>query len=148
MSVFGIARWMRLCLLAAMAAMAAMGGPSGVPTARAQPTGITHTLLFTRVLPEFANREVIVWETVYAAGARNPCHTHPAAITFHVLSGTGVWQESGKAPLTLHAGDSLFAPAGTTHAHWNPGPVERLVFLEFITAEKDKGRAIPRADAK
>jgi quercetin dioxygenase-like cupin family protein len=74
----------------------------------------------------------------------NPRHLHPAAITFHVLSGIGVWQEDGKAPVTLHAGDSLFVAAGTIHSHWNPSTAERLRFVEFIVAPKDQGRAIPQ----
>ena len=52
-------------------------------------------------------------------------------------------EQEGKPPVTLRAGDSLFVPAGTTHAHWNPSATERLRFLEFIVAEKDKGRAVP-----
>ena len=78
---------------------------------------ITHTLLFKSELPDTPSQEVIVWDTRYAPGALNPRHLHPAAITFHVLSGTGVWQEDGKAPITLHAGDSLFVAAGTIHSH-------------------------------
>ncbi len=74
----------------------------------------------------------------------NPRHFHPAAITFHILSGIGIWQEEGESPVILHAGDSLLVPAGTTHAHWNPSATEKLRFLEFIVSEKDKGRAIPR----
>lgn len=109
--------------------------------------GITHTPLLKSQLPN-ANgqevQEVIVWDTEYAPGAVNPRHLHPAAITFHVLSGTGVWQEDGKAPVTLHAGDSLFVPAGTIHSHWNPSATDRLRFLEFIVAEKGKGSAIPQ----
>ena len=74
----------------------------------------------------------------------NPRHLHPAAITFYVLSGAGVWQEEGKPPVTLKAGDSLFVPAGTIHSHWNSSTNQRLRFLEFIVAEKDKGRSIPQ----
>ncbi len=109
-----------------------------------QQTSLTHTPLLKTVLLDTANQEVTVWETAYAPGANNPRHMHPAAITFHVLSGTGVWQEDGKPPVTLHAGDSLFVPAGTTHSHWNPSATERLRFLEFMVAEKDKGRSILR----
>jgi quercetin dioxygenase-like cupin family protein len=47
-------------------------------------------------------------------------------------------------PVTLRAGDSLFVPAGTIHSHWNPSATEHLRFLEFIVAEKDKGRSIPQ----
>ena len=91
-----------------------------------------------------ANLEVAVYETEYAPGGINPRHLHPAAITFYVLSGAGVWQEEGKPPVTLRAGDSLFVPAGTIHSHWNPSTTDRLRFLEFIVAEKDKGRSIPQ----
>jgi quercetin dioxygenase-like cupin family protein len=109
-----------------------------------QKAGITHTPLLRSELPNSNGQEVTVWDTEYAPGAVNPRHLHPAAITFRVISGTGVWQEDGKPPVTLHAGDSLFAPPGTIHTHWNPSTTERLRFLEFIVAEKGKGGAIPQ----
>lgn len=108
--------------------------------------GITHTPLLKSVLPGTSNEEVIVWDTEYAPGAVNPRHLHPAAITFRILSGTGIWQEEGKPPITLHAGDSLFVPAGTIHSHWNPSTGNPLRFLEFIVAEKDKERSVPRPE--
>jgi quercetin dioxygenase-like cupin family protein len=129
--------------LIAIATVAALSISLGIP-ANAQKAGITHTALLKEVLPNTANQEVIVWETEYAPGAVNPRHMHPAAVTFHVLSGTGVWQEEGKSPVTLHAGDSLFVPAGTVHSHWNPSTTEPLRFLEFIVAEQGKARSIPR----
>jgi len=109
----------------------------------AEQHAITHTPLLRSQLRDVAE-EVIVWDTEYAPGAVNPRHFHPAAITFRVISGTGVWQEEGKAPVTLHAGDSLLAPASTVHSHWNPSSTEQLRFLEFIVAEEGKGRSIPR----
>ena len=110
--------------------------------------GITHTPLLKSFLPGTSNEEVIVWDTEYAPGAVNPRHLHPAAITFRILSGTGIWQEEGKPPITLHAGDSLFVPAGTIHSHWNPSTSDPLRFLEFIVAEKDKGRSVPRPEIR
>jgi quercetin dioxygenase-like cupin family protein len=104
---------------------------------------IPHAPLLKTVLPGTENLEVAVYETEYAPGRINPRHLHPAAITFYVVSGTGVWQEDGKPPVTLHAGESLFVPAGTIHSHWNPRTTEHLRFLEFIVAEKGKGRSIP-----
>jgi quercetin dioxygenase-like cupin family protein len=116
------------------------------PTAVGQEKrGVTpHAPLLKLVVPGTANQEVAVYETEYAPGGINPRHLHPAAITFHVLSGTGVWEEEGKPPVTLKAGESLFVPAGTIHSHWNPSPTDRLRFLEFMVSEKDKGRAIPK----
>jgi quercetin dioxygenase-like cupin family protein len=110
--------------------------------------GITHTPLLKSVLPGTEDEEVIVWDTEHAPGVVNPRHVHPAAITFRILSGTGIWQEEGKPPVTLHAGDSLFVPAGTIHSHWNPSTSDPLRFLEFIVAEKDKGRSVPRPETR
>src|SRR6266849_9519794 len=90
---------------------------------------IPHAPLLKMVVPDTANQEVAVYEAEYAPGGINPRHLHPAAITFHVLSGTGVWQEEGKQSITLKAGDSLFVPAGTIHSHWNPSTTDRLRFL-------------------
>jgi len=104
---------------------------------------IPHAPLLKTLVPRTENLEVAVYEAEYAPGGINPRHLHPAAITFHVVSGTGVWQEEGKPPVTLHAGESLFVPAGTIHSHWNPSTTDRLRFLEFIVAEEGKGRSIP-----
>jgi quercetin dioxygenase-like cupin family protein len=114
------------------------------PAPAQEKPGITHRALFRSVLPNIEDQEVIVWDTEYAPGAINPRHFHPAAITFHVVSGTGVWQEEGKPPVALHAGESLFVPAGTVHSHWNPSASERLRFLEFIVGPRDNLRSIPR----
>ncbi len=105
---------------------------------------IPHSPLLRTAVPNTANQEVAVYHVEYEPGGINPRHLHPAAVTFHILSGTGIWQEDGKPPVTLHAGDSLFVPTGTIHTHWNPSATERLRFLEFIVSEKDKGRSIPR----
>jgi quercetin dioxygenase-like cupin family protein len=104
---------------------------------------IPHAPVFDSVLPGTPNLEVAVNETEYAPGGINPRHLHPAAITFYVISGTGIWQEEGKSAVTLRAGDSLFVPAGTIHTHWNPSATENLRFLEFIVAENGKGHSIP-----
>jgi quercetin dioxygenase-like cupin family protein len=133
--------FLALVYIATFVALGTLHAPAVL--AQEQPP-ITHTLLLRSELPDTPGQEVIVWDTRYAPGATNPRHLHPAAITFHVVSGIGVWQEDGKAPVTLHAGDSLFAPAGTIHSHWNPSTTEPLRFIEFIVAAKGEGRAIPQ----
>jgi quercetin dioxygenase-like cupin family protein len=114
-----------------------------MPDAAHGKVGITHKSLLKRDIPGTSGQEVIVWDTEYAPRGINPRHFHPAAITFYVVSGTGIWQEDGKAPLTLKAGDSLLVPAGTTHAHWNPSYTESLRFLEFIAGPQEKVRPEP-----
>jgi quercetin dioxygenase-like cupin family protein len=103
---------------------------------------IPHAPLLKTAVPDTANQEVAVYHVEYEPGGVNPRHLHPAAVTFHIISGTGIWQEEGQPPVTLRAGDSLLVPAGTIHTHWNPSTTEKLRFLEFIVAEKDKGRSI------
>src|ERR1700744_2417544 len=141
-----VAHWRRVVArlpkLIVLATVAVLSVPAAAPIFAEEQLGITHVPLLKSALPGTPDQEVIVWDTVYAPGAINPRHLHPAAITFHVVSGTGVWQEDGKPPVTLRAGDSLFVPAGTIHSHWNPSKTESLRFIEFIVAEKDKGRSI------
>ena len=108
--------------------------------------GIDHKALLRTDVVDSNGQEVIVWDTEYGPRAINPRHYHPAAITFHILSGTGIWQEEGKQPVTLKPGDSLFVPAGTTHTHWNPSYSEKLRFLEFIVGPKDKSRPVPKSN--
>jgi quercetin dioxygenase-like cupin family protein len=108
----------------------------------AQKIGVSSSELFLAAVPGAGNTEVTVLEVTYLPGAMNPRHFHPAAVTFHVIAGTPVFQEDGKEPVTLKPGDSLLIPAGTTHSHWNPSKTEGVRWLEFIVAEKGKGRAI------
>jgi quercetin dioxygenase-like cupin family protein len=115
-----------------------------MPDATHGKVGITHKSLLKSDISGTSGQEVNVWDTEYAPRGINPRHYHPAAITFYVVSGTGIWQEEGKAPVTLKAGDSLFVPAGTTHAHWNPSYTENLRFLEFIAGGKGNVRPEPR----
>jgi quercetin dioxygenase-like cupin family protein len=126
-----------------IATMGLLGMLQAQPAAGQERRGvISHPPLLKMLVPGTADQEVAVYEVEYSPGGINPRHLHPAAITFHVLSGTGVWQEEGKPPVTVKAGESLFVPAGTIHAHWNPSTTDSLRFLEFIVAEKDKGRSI------
>ena len=107
-----------------------------------QRIGVTSAELFEKAVPSKPNMEVTVLEVRYQPGGVNPRHFHPAAVTFYILEGKPVFQEEGKEPVALKPGDTLLIPAGTTHAHWNPSSTEGVTWLEFIVAEKGKGRAI------
>ena len=121
----------RLSKLVSLVALAVLSVQPLAPSSAEEQTGITHTPLLKSTLPTTPDQEVIVWDTVYGPGAINPRHLHPAAITFHVVSGTGVWQEDGKPPVTLRAGDSLFVPAGTIHTHMRAWPMIAVAVVPF-----------------
>ena len=124
-------------LLATIICVPALHGQEGK-----EKTGVHSAELFASTVADAGSKEITVLDVRYAPGGVNPRHFHPAAVTFHVLAGTPVFQEDGKAPVMLKPGDSLLIPAGTTHAHWNPSTSEGARWLEFIVAEKGKGRAI------
>ena len=126
--------------ISAITAMTQLRGEDPKPPA--QRVGVTSSELFLGAVPRAGDTEVTVLDVTYLPGAINPRHFHPAAVTFHVISGTPVFQEEDRAPVTLKPGDSLLIPAGTTHSHWNPSQTEGVRWLEFIVAEKGKGRSI------
>lgn len=107
-----------------------------------QKSGVSVTDLIVRGLDGTANLQFTVKDVRYKPGGINRRHFHPAAVTFYIISGTPVFQEEGKEPITLKPGESLFVPAGTTHSHWNPSKTEDARWLEFTVAEKGKGKSI------
>lgn len=133
---------LRALLFSILLAAMVCGVPLRSPISAEHP-GVTHTLLFKGKVPG-ADEQIIVWDTQYAPRAVNPRHLHPAAVTFRVISGTGIWQEEGKPPVTLHAEETLLAPAGTVHTHWNPSTTEPLRFIELIVAKEGQDRSVPR----
>ena len=124
------------------AALAASVAHAQDPKDIPQKSGVTPTDLIVRGVDGTANLDFTVIDVKYEPGGVNRRHFHPAAVTFYVVSGTPVFQQEGKEPITLKPGESLLVPAGTTHSHWNPSKTEGVRWLEFIVAEKGKGRSI------
>ena len=93
-------------------------------------------LLLTSDIDGVYNKELRVFRTVYPPGATNTKHYHTSHVVFYILEGEGVWQEEGKAPVTLKVGDTLLVKPGTVHAHWNPSANVTLVFSEVVVADK------------
>ncbi len=126
----------------AYAALAAAIGLASVP-ASAQRIGITPEPLIIFDDATMPGREFRVLRTTYAPGGQNGKHYHPSHVVFYVLEGAGIWQEEGKAPVTLVAGGSLHVRPGTVHAHRNASITEKLVFLEFVIVEKGQRSTVP-----
>ena len=88
-------------------------------------------------------KEFRVLRTTYAPGGQNPKHYHPSHVVFYVLEGSGIWQEDGKTPVTLRAGDTLHVRPGMIHSHRNASNTEKLVFLEYVIVEKGQRSTVP-----
>jgi quercetin dioxygenase-like cupin family protein len=87
-------------------------------------------------------REVIQVRVDFAPGAVAPNHTHPGEEIIYVLEGSLEYQVEGKPPVTLHAGDVLFIPAGTIHAAKNVGTVNGAELATYVV-EKGKPLVVP-----
>lgn len=107
-----------------------------IPTAQAQPEGITRTDLQRHDLGS-GGREAIQVRVELAPGVAFPSHTHPGEEIIYVLTGALEYQIEGKPPVTLKAGDVLFVPAGTAHAAKNVGSDSASELATYIV-EKNK----------
>jgi|SRR5262245_47307540 len=111
--------------------------------ARADDRGISPEVLFESEIAGAPNKLMRALRTTYQPGAVNPKHYHTSYVVFYVLQGSGVWQEDGKAAVTLKPGDSLAVTPGTIHSHWNASTTEPLVFTEFVVVDKGQRSTVP-----
>jgi quercetin dioxygenase-like cupin family protein len=87
-------------------------------------------------------REVVQVRVDFAPGAVAPNHTHPGEEIIYVLEGSLEYQVEGKPPVTLHAGEVLFIPAGTIHAAKNVGNGNGAELATYVV-EKGKPLVVP-----
>jgi len=132
-------------LLANLATLSALAFCS---LAAAQPAAPERRGITAVPLQEFDDatmpgKDFRVQRTTYEPGGQNPRHYHPSHVVFYVLEGSGIWQEDGKPPQTLKAGDTLHVRPGMIHAHWNASQTEKLVFLEFVIVDKGQRSTVP-----
>jgi quercetin dioxygenase-like cupin family protein len=118
-------------------------GAQALAGAQGERTGITAVARHAFEDPALPGKEFRVLHTTYAPGGQNPRHYHTSHVVFHLLEGSGIWQEEGKAAVTLKAGDSLHVRPGTVHAHRNASKTEKLVFLEFVILDKGQRSTVP-----
>lgn len=68
----------------------------------------------------------------FTPGARTNWHTHPVGQTLFCMSGTGRYQESGKAVVELRPGDTVVIPPGAKHWH---GSAPGVLFCHLAMSE-------------
>jgi quercetin dioxygenase-like cupin family protein len=109
--------------------------------ARAQQPEIKRTDLQRHDL-SVPGREVVQVRVDFATGAVAARHMHPGEEIIYVLEGTLEYQVEGKQPVTLHAGEVLFIPAGTIHSAKNVGSGNAAELATYIV-EKGKPLVVP-----
>jgi quercetin dioxygenase-like cupin family protein len=76
-------------------------------------------------------------------GVLAPMHVHPGDEVAYVLQGTFEYRLGDAAPVTLHAGQSLFIPAGTPHSAKNTGDGTASELATYVV-EKGKPLVVLR----
>jgi len=107
----------RLKLIAVMVAIvfAAFLALSPVLTVRAQQVGeIKRNFLMTQDI-SVKGYEGRLAQVVFAAGSREPQHTHPGDVLAYVQEGTLTQHLEGTPTVTVKPGDAFFVPAGKVH---------------------------------
>ena len=140
-----------LAALAILMGAAVLGSPNAssqdqqsaqqLPRAAEIP-GVKPDVLAKADIPGVPGRLLIVSRTTYQPGARVRKHYHTSEVMFYVLEGTMVFQDEGKEPVTLKAGDFLLVKPGTIHTHWNASTIIPLVFLEHVIVDQDQRSAV------
>lgn len=99
-------------------------------------SGIRRTNLLRNDLST-PGRELIQVRVDFDPGAAFPAHNHPGEEIVYVIEGTLEYAVEGKPPLTLHAGEVLFIPAGVVHSAKNVGSGSGAELATYIV-EKGK----------
>jgi len=116
---------------------------TAVAAAQGERMGITAVARHVFDDATMPGKEFRLLQTTYAPGGQNPKHYHPSHVVFYVLEGSGIWEEEGKAAVTLKSGESLHVRPGTVHAHRNASSTGKLVFLEFVIVDKGQRSTVP-----
>jgi quercetin dioxygenase-like cupin family protein len=109
--------------------------------ALAQAPGIKRTDLQRHDL-SVPGREVVQVRVDFAPGVVAPKHSHPGEEIVYAIEGLLEYQVEGKPPVTLHAGEVLFIPAGTIHAAKNVGSGNGAELATYVV-EKGKPLVVP-----
>lgn len=98
---------------------------------QAQQAGIKRTEL-QRYDLSTQGHEVIQVRIDFETGAAFGKHTHPGEEVIYVIEGLLEYQEEGKPPVILKAGEVLFIPAGKIHAAKNVGTGNAAELATYI----------------
>ncbi len=123
------------------AALLIIGSGLVLHAANAQQSGIQRTDLVRHDLGT-PGREAVQARVDFEPGAISIKHSHPGEEVAYVLEGSLEYQLEGRAPVTLHAGEALFIPAGVAHVAKNVGSGKASELATYIV-EKGTPLVVP-----
>ncbi|GEC34604.1 cupin [Sinorhizobium fredii USDA 205] len=123
------------------AALLIVGSGFALHAAKAQQPGIQRTDLLQHDLG-VPGREAVQVRVDIEPGAVSIKHAHPGEEVAYVLVGSLEYLLEGRAPVTLHAGEALFIPAGVAHVAKNVGSGKASELATYIV-EKGTPLVVP-----
>jgi quercetin dioxygenase-like cupin family protein len=123
------------------AALLIVGSGLTLAAAQAQQPGLRRTDLLQHDL-SIPAREVDQVRVDFEPGAVSIKHSHPGEEIAYVLEGSLEYQLEGRSPVTLHAGEALFIPAGVAHVAKNVGSGKASELATYIV-EKGAPLVVP-----
>jgi quercetin dioxygenase-like cupin family protein len=97
--------------------------------------------LLTEPLTGIPGKEVTVLTVEYLPGGATMAHRHDADVFVYVLEGAVTMQVDGKAPVTVHKGETFReVPTDIHRQSRNASKTEPAKFVVFVV--KDKGKPI------
>ena len=99
----------------------------------------TVTPLMTRDLVGMPGKEVSMIAVEYVPGGASLPHRHDAQVFVYVLEGAMRMQVSGRAPVTIHPGETFYEAPGDIHlVSANASPTAAAKILVFMVKDKAK----------
>ena len=95
--------------------------------------------LLTAEIGERTITRVEVREIAFEPGQATGRHQHPCPVISYVVEGTAVVQEEGGSAREIHAGQSVYEPAGVVIARFdNPSSTQTMKFIAHYLLDGDQ----------
>ena len=109
----------------------------------AQQPPLKRTELLKTDLEDMAGKEGVMYIAELAPGAPAGKHFHPGPEFAYVLDGSLIFEQQGKAPMTLKAGEAFHNPSKIVHDAKNASTTAPVKVLVFLVGEKGQPLATP-----
>jgi len=109
----------------------------------AQQEPIKRTALLTADLAGIAGKRATVYRAEFAPRVSGGKHRHPVDTFVYVLDGTVTWEEEGKGPRTLNAGEVVQEVPTGIYDLTNTSMTSPATILVVSLGEKDQPFAVP-----
>jgi quercetin dioxygenase-like cupin family protein len=133
----------RTVVLLGLTFLGVAAGLIGHQVLNAQQEPLKRTVLLTADLVGIAGKRATVYRAEFAPGVSGGKHRHPVDTFVYALDGTLTWEEEGKGPRTLNAGEAVQeVPAGIYNLT-NTSMTSPATILVVSLGEKDQPFAVP-----